>query len=304
MSRHHHIRVPASTSNLGPGYDTLGLALKLYLDLEVTLDSGSQTYFQFEGEGKNDLPPWEQSLIYRSMRHAFLQEGHPLPNLEVLVHNQIPITRGLGSSAVSIVAGLSIFEAVTGQELDQEKFFRHALLFEKHPDNLTPCRFGGFTISCIRERQMVEYYRSSVSSKLKILLMVPDFKLSTRKARAAVKSRVLIQDAVYNLQRTSLLVAALLRNEFQLLPCSLRDRIHQPARSPLIPGFEEILGLNDAGVPGLWAVCLSGAGPSVLAFAHSNRDEIADAITAIFERHYITCRRFDLEVDNQGRTIA
>ncbi len=303
MSNHYLIQVPASTSNLGPGYDTLGLALKLYLRAEVRLSAGPQSRFHVEGEGKDDLPSLEESLIYRAMRHIFFQEGHHPPAVELRVVNQIPITRGLGSSASSIVAGLSIFEALTGRELSREKFFKYALHFEKHPDNLTPCRFGGFTVSCVNEPSQVEFYRSDISPELKILLVVPDFKLSTRKARAVVSSRVRIQDAVYNLQRSSLLVAALLRDEFHLLSCSLKDHLHQPFRAPLIPGFGEILELNDAALPGLWALCLSGAGPSVLAFAHSNLDGIFGAIQAIFNRHEISCRRFDLEVDNLGRTI-
>lgn len=303
MSSLYRIQVPASTSNLGPGYDTLGLALKLYLRVEVRLTPGPQSLFHVEGEGKDDLPSLEQSLVYRTMRHVFFQEGHHPPVVELRAANQIPVARGLGSSASSIVAGLSIFEALTGQELSREKFFKYALHFEKHPDNLTPCRFGGFTVSCVNESRHVEFYRSNVSPELKILLVVPEFKLSTRKARAVVSPRVRIQDAVYNLQRSSLLVAALLRDEFYLLPCSLKDQLHQPYRAPLIPGFGEILELNDSGLPGLWALCLSGAGPSVLAFAHSNLDGIFGAVQAIFTRHEIGCRRFDLEVDNLGRTI-
>jgi homoserine kinase len=303
MNCNYLIQVPSSTSNLGPGYDTLGLALKLYLRVEVGLSSSSRTISFFEGEGENDLPAFEQTLIYRVMRHVFFQEGQPLPGIELRITNQIPIARGLGSSASSIVAGLAIFEALTGKELSQEKFYRYALNFEKHPDNLTSCRFGGFTISCVDEKHQVAFFRSNVSPELKLLAVVPNFKLSTRKARAVVSSRVRIQDAVFNLQRSSLLVAALLRDEFQLLSCGLKDQLHQPFRAPLIPGFEEILKLNEAGLAGLWALCLSGAGPSVLAFAHSNLDGIFEAVRSIFARNGISCRRFDLEVDNLGRTI-
>jgi homoserine kinase len=297
------IRVPASTSNLGPGFDTLGLALQLYLRVEVEALASSPSEFHLEGEGLEDLPDPANSLICRTMRHVFLQEGHRLPSLAIRVKNEIPIARGLGSSAASIVAGIAIYEAFAGADLNRERFFRYALHFENHPDNLTPCRFGGFTVSCVKSGNQVSFYRSDISPELKVQLVVPDFKLNTRKARSVVNSRQRLEDTVYNLQRSSLTVAALLRGEFHLLQESLRDRVHQPFRAPLIPGFEEILDLNDVNFPGLYGLCLSGAGPSVLVFAHSNLDGIFEAIAAIFARHEFTCRRFDLAVDNLGRTL-
>ena len=132
---------------------------------------------------------------------------------------------------------------------------------------------------------------------------MPEFHLETQKARAAIPRTLDLRDAVFNLQRSSLTVAALLRNEFHFLRESLRDRLHQPFRAPLIPGFEEILRLNQEEISGLAGICLSGAGPSVLAFAEGNLDEIYSRIAAIFERHGLRSRRFELEVDNQGRTI-
>jgi homoserine kinase len=297
------IRVPASTSNLGPGYDTLGLALQLYLEIEVEPLASTQSEYHLEGEGLGDLPDPANSLICRAMRHVFLQEGHRLPSLAIRVKNGIPVARGLGSSAASIVAGIAIYEAFSGADLNQDRFFRYGLHFENHPDNLTPCRFGGFTVSCVKPGNQVSFYRSDISPDLKVQLVVPDFKLNTRKARSVVNSRQRLEDTVYNLQRSSLTVAALLRKEFYLLQESLRDRVHQPFRAPMIPGFEEILGLNDVNVPGLYGLCLSGAGPSVLVFAHSNLDGIFDAVASIFARHEVASRRFDLSVDNQGRTI-
>lgn len=304
MSESKLIQVPASTSNLGPGYDTLGLALNLYLRVEVRPNSGPCPAFAMEGEGAADLPPLKDSLIIRVMQYAFQQEGHHPPSLDLRVQNEIPVARGLGSSAAAIVAGIGIYEALSGVELSPEKFFSYALAFESHPDNLTPCRFGGFTVSGVSARNHAAFYRAEVSRQLKVQLVVPDIKLSTRNARAVIQPRLSIQDAVFNLQRSSLVVAALLRDEFHLLREGLRDRLHQPPRARLIPGLLEILALNDADVPGLWGVCLSGAGPSILVFADFNLDGIYAAIAEIFARHEVRCRLFDLEADNQGRKIC
>ena len=186
------------------------------------------------------------------------------------VSNQIPVARGLGSSAAAIVAGIGCFEALTGKEIDSDLFFRYAFQFENHPDNLTAARFGGFTVSCADESGKINFFRSTLSPQIKILLVVPDFQLQTQKARSVIPKSVSLQDAVYNIQRSALTVAALLSNDFRFLRQSLKDRIHQPYRAPLIPGFEEILALQDDKIEGLLGICLSGAGPSILAFAESN----------------------------------
>ena len=230
--------------------------------------------------------------------------SNPCPGVRLKIENQIPLARGLGSSAAAIVAGISCFEAFTGRELSPDKFFQYAFEFENHPDNITAARFGGFTVSAVAENGKVSFFRAPIAPKLKILLTVPEFHLETQKARAAIPRTLDLRDAVFNLQRSSLTVAALLKNEFHFLRESLRDKLHQPFRAPLIPGFEEILRLNQEEISGLVGICLSGAGPSVLAFAEGNLDEIYSRIAAIFERHGLRSRRFELEVDNQGRTIS
>jgi len=235
---------------------------------------------------------------------VFEGEKQPVPGVRLKIENQIPLARGLGSSAAAIVAGVSCFEALTGLELSPDKFFQYAFEFENHPDNITAARFGGFTVSAVAENGKVSFFRAPIAPKLRILLTVPEFRLETQKARAAIPRSLDLRDAVFNLQRSSLTVAALLRSEFHFLRESLRDRLHQPFRAPLIPGFEEILSLNQEEISGLIGICLSGAGPSVLAFADGNLDEIYSRITAIFERHGLRSRRFELEVDNQGRVIS
>jgi homoserine kinase len=298
------IQVPASTTNLGAGFDTLGLALQLYLKVEVEESLGPDSFFTMNGEGVADLPTGAENLIARVMRRVFERERKSPPPLCFHVSNQIPIARGLGSSAAAIVAGISCFEAITGQDLSAEKFFRYAFEFENHPDNITAARYGGFTVSCVRTNGQVTFSRSPIPDPIGILLTVPEFHLQTERARAAIPQEIALQDAVFNIQRSALTVAAFLKKEFSLFKESLLDRVHQPYRAPLIPGFNEVLALNEEPIPGLIAVCLSGAGPSVLAFAENNFEVIYWRIAQIFGKHGINCRRFDLQVDNQGRMIS
>jgi homoserine kinase len=297
------IQVPASTTNLGAGFDALGLALRLYLRIDVETIPNSVPEFVFTGEGAEELAASEENLIWRVIRSVFEGERLPPPKVRLRISNEVPIARGLGSSAAAIVAGISCFEALTGHDLSQERFFHYAFNFEKHPDNLTAARYGGFTVSAVDEKGEVTFFRSSIAPELKILLTVPESRLDTEKARAAIPRSLDLRDTVFNLQRSSLAVAALLRNEFHLLREALRDRIHQPFRAPLIPGFQEVLQLNQERIPGLFGICLSGAGPSVLAFAENNVDEIFERIAAIFKDHGIKSRPFEMRVDNQGRRI-
>ncbi len=298
------IQVPASTTNLGAGFDVLGLALQLYLRVEIAEASNLKPEFKLAGEGASELPASEENLLWKVVQRVFERERLPLPGVRMQIANQIPIARGLGSSAAAIVAGISCFEALSGRELPSDRFFRYAFEFENHPDNITAARYGGFTVSAVDESGKVAFFRSAIEPRLKVLLTVPEFHLKTEDARKAIKRTVDLSDAVFNLQRSSLTVAALLRSEFHYLKEAMRDRLHQPYRTPLIPGFDQILGLNQADISGLAGICLSGAGPSVLAFAEGNLDEIHRRIAAIFEQHNIRSRRFELQVDNQGRTIS
>ena len=298
------IRVPASTTNLGAGFDTLGLALQLYLKVEIGRCGAATPLVWLEGEGSNELPADASNLICRVMQHTFLKEGVDPPGVSLRASNGIPVTRGLGSSAAAIVAGIGCFEALTGVELSPEKFFRYAFEFEKHPDNLTAARYGGFTVSCVDEHGRVTFAKSTITPGIKILLVVPEFQLQTEKARSVIPRTFPLADAVFNVQRSSLTVAALLEGQFHLLRESLRDRIHQPFRASLVPGFSEIVKLQNSEIPGLCGLCLSGAGPSILVFAESNFAGINRAIAEILSRHRIHSRFFELEVDNQGRSIS
>lgn len=303
MGAAYSIQVPASSTNLGAGYDALGLALGLYLKVQVQESGSGSPEIHMEGEGARELLSVRENLMWKVIRRVFQGEGRPLPPLRLEVENRIPLARGLGSSAAAIVAALGTYEALAGEELTQETFFRYALEFETHPDNLTAARFGGFTVSCVDERGGVSFFRTRVADMLQVLLVVPDIRLPTSRARAVVPDRLEMSDVIFNLQRSALTVAALMAGQFRFLRESLRDKVHQPYRAPLIPGLQEVLELNGSDVPGLLGLSLSGAGPSVAAFIQGDARDVFGRIQSVFNRHGVACRPLELKIDNQGRSI-
>ena len=303
MDAAYSIQVPASSTNLGAGYDALGLALGLYLKVQVQESGSGSPEIHMEGEGAGELLSVRENLMWKVITRVFQGEGRPLPALRLDVQNRIPLARGLGSSAAAIVAALGAYEALVGKDLSQEKFYRYALEFESHPDNLTAARFGGFTVSCVDEGGRVSFFRTRVADALKVLLVVPDIRLPTSEARAVVPDQFNMSDVIFNLQRSALTVAALMAGEFRFLRESLRDKVHQPYRAPLIPGLQEVLSLKGGEVPGLLGLSLSGAGPSVAAFIQGDGRDVFGQIQSIFNRHGVACRPLELRIDNQGRSI-
>jgi len=303
MGAAYSIQVPASSTNLGAGYDALGLALGLYLKVQVQESSSGSPEIHMEGEGARELLSVRENLMWKVIARVFQGEGRPQPALRLEVQNQIPLARGLGSSAAAIVAALGTYEALVGTELSQEKFFGYALEFESHPDNLTAARFGGFTVSCVDEGGRVSFFRTRVADSLKVLLVVPDIQLPTSEARAVVPGQLKMNDVVFNLQRSSLTVAALMAGQFRFLRESLRDKAHQPYRAPLIPGLQEVLALKGGEIPGLLGLSLSGAGPSVAAFIQGDGADVFKQVRSIFNRNGVACRPLELKIDNRGRSI-
>ncbi len=303
MMFNHIIKVPASSTNLGAGFDSLGLALNLYLELQVEESTTKGIKINMTGEGSNELKDIRENLIWKVLQNVFIGEKKTVPNIEISVCNQIPLARGLGSSAAAIVGGLGIFEAITGQELTQEKFFRYALALEDHPDNLCAARFGGFTVSCTSEVGQVSFIQLKIGNPIKILLVVPDIQLPTSQSREVLPNNLGIDDTIFNIQHAALTVAAMASGQFQFLRESLSDKLHQPYRSSLVPGLKEVLKLHLENIPGLLGMSLSGAGPSVLCFLDGKSKKIFHQIEGIFNKHGVNCKSFELQIDYFGRTI-
>jgi homoserine kinase len=298
------IRVPASTSNLGPGFDSHGLALGLYLTVEVEPTSEPFGVFTFEGEGADELrSAKEENLILRAMRFAAANEEVELYPARLRVQNQIPLARGLGSSAAAIIAGLSAFEIITNRQLSTEKLLAYAAQLEGHADNIAAALLGSFVVSCLLEDGRVLAARLEWPERIRTIAVIPDLKVRTEEARAALPRSISHRDAVYNLQRASLFVAAIAGGQEELLGQAMRDRLHQPYRARLAPGLEEALELAECDVPGLIGLALSGSGPTVIAFAATDLNRIADLIAERFHQRGISCQVRFLEVERQGRVV-
>jgi homoserine kinase len=310
------IIVPASTSNLGASFDACGLALALYLRVEV--ESRERGYEILpSGEGAEKVPLDESNLMIRAARYVAAERSrgkHDLPGARVRVESQIPLARGLGSSSSAIIAGVSIYEVLTGDRLDQEEFFNYALHFEGHGDNLAPSLLGGLVVAVVKEsvdfsgeeRRSLLAVKRSWPEEVRIILCVPDFEMETAKMRAVLPQMVTRHDAIYNLQRGALLQAALAERRFELLNEALRDRLHQPYRAPLAPGLVDVLHLNDEldRYPGLIGTAISGAGSTMIAFVTGDGEKIAQTMRDRLARAGASSRCFEVSVDNRGRVMS
>jgi homoserine kinase len=301
------IIIPASTSNLGASFDACGVALSLYLKVTVE-EQRAGFHITLSGEGADRLPRDESNLILRVARSVAELRGSPITGARLVVDNQIPLARGLGSSSAAIIAGISVYETLTDDRLTEDEVFAYALRFEEHGDNLAPSLLGGMAVVCVVDR---EGERSLVAIKrawpeeVKIVLCIPEFEMDTGQMRSVLPREVTLTDAVFNVQRSALLQALIAERRFSLLSEALRDRLHQPHRIPHGPGLGEVLRLNNEtrDHPGLLGVAMSGAGSTMIAFATDNFSEIAAEMSYRLATAGMRSRTLEVEVDNSGRVV-
>ena len=254
------VKVPASTANLGPGFDTLGMALSLYSWVEMK--ESEQTRFHLYGDQMKGIPEDKTNLLYRVAQLVFDEAGVCMPEVEISMYSEIPLTRGLGSSASAIVGGMCAANALIGSPLSNNKIFDMATSLEGHPDNVGSSLFGGI-ITAVWDGAHADYIRIEPHEELEVLVVIPEFQLSTTEARKVLPDHISRKDAVFNISRSSLLVAALSSGRFDLIGKAMSDRLHQPYRASLVPGMTSIL--EEAPNRGALGVALSGAGPTLLA---------------------------------------
>ncbi len=302
------ISVPASTSNLGASFDTCGLALSLYLRLTVEPRSSSVD-ITLSGEGAELIPRDESNFIWQVANYVAAERKQKIGGAKLHIESQIPLARGLGSSSSAIIAGISVYEVLSGEQLSEDEFFRYAMHYETHGDNLAPSYLGGLVLACVRDEGEGKFSLLAVKrvwpEAIKIAIVIPDFEMETAKMRAALPREIPLRDAIFNIQRAALLQAALSEGRYELLTEALRDRLHQPYRAPLVPALSEVLKMNDERdrFPGLLGVAISGAGSTMIAFALDGCADIAEAMQARIEACGISARAMEVQVDNQGRTI-
>ncbi len=294
------VRVPATSANLGPGFDALGLALRFHNTLVI--ERAPSPEIEIEGEGEKTLPRDPSHLAYQAAMAvaARVEESlgrRPVAAFRLRQHNTIPLARGMGSSAAAIVGGAVAANALLGSPLDQQALLDLATEMEGHPDNVAPALLGGLVV-CTRTAAGVRWMRLAPPS-LKVVLAVPDYQVSTEEARRRLPARVPFPDAVFNVTRTALLVAALTGGRPDLLDEATQDRLHQPYREHLVPGLNEVFAA--ARRAGAYGVALSGSGPAVLAFGEA--PGIGPAMSRAFEAAGTTSRILHAEFDSEGTVI-
>lgn len=292
------VSVPATTANLGPGLDCLGLALDLYNEVTFA-EIGSDFTVEVQGEGAGKLPADSSNLVLQAAERLFDLVGQRPSGLRVLQENRIPVGSGLGSSAAAVLSGILAANAMAGEPLNQSDLLELAVDMEGHPDNVAPALMGGLTIAVATDSGLaVERVKPA---ELQVAVVLPEFDLPTAEARRALPQSVILADAIFNVGRVALLVRALENGDYGRLAVAMQDRLHQPYRLPLIPGMAAAIEAGkDAGAA---AVVLSGAGPSAIAFAPTGHDRIASAMVEAFASHGLNSRSWVLVANGQGSSI-
>jgi homoserine kinase len=268
------IRVPATTANLGPGFDCLGLALDWWNSIEVeTIARGLQV--QVDCPQGVEIPCNSRNLVVYGMNAAFKLAGRKRPPCRIRMTTRIPIARGLGSSSAAIVGGLVAGNALLGNVYSRDELVTIATRIEGHPDNVAPALLGGLMVAAMEDRQ-VTVARFPVPRELRCVLFVPDQALLTIKARGVLPKRIPCADAVYNASRVALWIAALRERRWEWLEAATQDRLHQPYRAKLVPGMYALF--EAAMKAGARGAALSGAGPSIIAFAVHHGESVARAM--------------------------
>lgn len=298
MPRQIRVTIPATTANLGPGFDCLGMALSLHNEIRlVAIDKGLEV--SVTGEGASRLPTDETNLVAQAADLLFQRIGRRPPGLRIVQHNKIPVSSGLGSSAAAVLGGILGANALVDGHFSSSELLSLAAELEGHPDNVAPALHGGLTLINRDEDQLL--VELIPVPRLEVVVVLPDFELATSKARSVLPKRVPMSDAIFNAARTALLVRALEAADFARLSVAVQDRLHQPYRLPIIPGMTE--AFESARQAGAAAVALSGAGPGVVAFASDGHQAIGQAMKEAFVSAGLPSRIWILPVDLAGSQI-
>ncbi len=295
MSERVSVRVPATAANLGCLFDCGAIALSLYLDIRVTPRADDEVVVRYRGVNSERVHVGADNLIARTMRETLRGWGKT-HGFELEIENQIPVGAGVGSSAAAIVGALAASHRLDGRALFDEEIVSLATRHEGHPDNVAAAWHGGFTVAVESEGRVLSY-SCPMPEPLGLVLVAPDYALPTEEARKVLPAGYSRADAVHNLQRAAVLTAQLFSGKAELHRGFFDDRWHQPFRSHLVPGLPEVLALNH---PDLLGVCLSGAGPSLLAFTRGDAAAIGELIQNTLGEKKVKAQVYRVAADNRG----
>lgn len=338
------VKVPASSANLGPGFDVLGIALQLYNEVEIEeLKAPKKFSIEIEGEGRDTLARDKKNIVYQAVEKVYRRIGKKIPPISLRLTNRIPLSRGLGSSASAIIGGMVAANELLGKKLSYEEILEAALVMEGHPDNLVPALVGGLCISYKKDElqaiptlrpsnrgrgglyqsfrrvssavamdnvskaqsnERIRYVKISQLPNWKVVVCIPKYEVSTAKARKILVDKVSRKDVVFNLSRVALLINAFMSGDKCLLETAMEDRLHQTARVKLVPGMDDVF--SAAWQAGALGVALSGSGPTIIAFAHdkSKTISIGQAMQKAFTQHKIESSLLALEIDKAGVKVC
>jgi len=299
MSGFTTVRVPASSANLGPGFDTLGLALQIFL--ECRFRPAESLRIRASGRDSASIPLDDSNMIWQTALSVARSQKRELPPVELEIDNDIPIGKGLGSSAAALTAGVVIAEHSLGLDWDVHRILDEAARIEGHPDNVAAAVLGSFVVAAIGSDGVTRAVRIEVPESFSIAVVCPNFELSTNGMRTVLPDCYSKEDTIFNLQRAALLVGALATGTRDAFPEALFDRLHQPYRLEQVPGMEAILKLR---APGLLGCALSGAGPSMLVFFESSREQVVDLVRAEFSKAGHDSEAVFPEIDREGLRIT
>lgn len=293
------LRVPASSANMGAGFDTLGVAVGLYNRIEI--DEISEGIEIINQNSQSFVPQDKNNLIYRAMIYFFENVGYKPRGYRIVQNSKIPMTRGLGSSSACIVGGMLAANIISGRTLSYSDIIHLASKMEGHPDNVGPALYGGFCVSLTDGNKTI-IKSTKINNNIKFAVIIPDFFVVTKKSRGVLPSKVDFCDAVYNIGHASMFQAAMLTGDMTALKMGVRDRLHQQYRKSYVDGMEDIF--EKTYFLGSHATYLSGSGPTILSVLDGNYDKFKNGMIKYFRENSLKWKCMILPIDNVGAVVS
>ena len=294
------IKIPATSANMGAGFDSLGTALTLYNYVWAEeIDEGLK--IEIKDKTAEFLATDEKNLVYRSMKTLFDRVGYEPKGMHLVLENNIMITRGLGSSSAGIVGGLIAANEISGAKLSSDELLDVAAEIEGHPDNVAPAILGGMTVN-VSDRGKIKYVKTEVPQELSFAAFVPEFYLATKKSRSILPKSVSMRDAVYNTGRSTLLMASIMTGKYENIRTAVGDKLHQRYRKRLIPNIDDLF--REAYGMGALGVYLSGAGPTVIAIMQGDTQKFETKLNDFLAKKMDNWHLHMLKADNEGAVVC
>ncbi len=295
------ISVPATTANIGPGFDSLGMALNWYLEAEFSiLEQDNILDMTVSGHGRDEIPATKQNIIYQAYERVFQYREEAVKGLKIHVWNNVPIARGMGSSSSAIVLGILVANKLLDRKLSDQELLELAFELEGHTDNIAAALFGGFVTTGVYDGKPY-YTKTNIPGKLRCKLIIPDYKVPTSDARAVLPDMVEYKKAVENVGNTAMVVASLYSGDLDMFGNFLEDHLHQPYRANLVKGFLAIKKV--AKKCGALAACISGAGPTIILFYKEGNVVDTQPIEYILKKENIVYQIEDVTLVNEGGVL-